>query len=184
MGPRSGDELGELERATAEYRAAAARDPRRFCFGYLAGDPASGARAPFLWFATLEAMLDFLCRVEVRLLQFGEADATRIAGSLRREAARAQDVARLDRGGLSGSFEGWCEILWIGVFRDLRERGGPVPTSLRAAFRHGFGAGRDAGPIADGEMERFVEYLRALGSDLPVCGPDDASGGPEDRGDP
>ena len=42
------------------HRAASLRDPRRFAFGYLAGDPGTGALAPTVWFATMDDLIAFL----------------------------------------------------------------------------------------------------------------------------
>jgi hypothetical protein len=145
--------------ATACHEAAA-RDPRRCGFGYLAGDPTTGAQSLFLWFRTRRELVDFLCTSEIALLQFEPGDADRMAASLRRIVGTAGDLARLDRSALSACFEGWCEILWIGTFADLCSRGGSVQTAVRAAFRTELGLGEHAGPIADDEVDAFVGYLR------------------------
>src|SRR5260221_1808345 len=84
-------------RLAALYREATERDPRRFAFGYLAGDPETGARATLLWFATPGEMLDFLCTNEVALLQFDERDVARMTAALRRVIGNTRDVSRLDR---------------------------------------------------------------------------------------
>jgi len=147
--------------AVYAHATAAARDPHRSGFGYLAGDPASGAVGAFVWFATLAEMLDFLSTTEIALLRFEDQESVRIAASLGRAIGTTRDVTRLDRHALSEAFEGWSEILWIGTFADLCAKGGTLQTSLRASFRADLGFGEHAGPIADGELEQFVTYLTA-----------------------
>jgi hypothetical protein len=153
---------GDLPASTARYREAAARDPRDFVYGYVAGDPATGAAGPFLWFATPEALLTFLRTVEVSLLGFDEDDAQRIAAALARVVASTRDLARIDRAALSAAFAGWSQILWIGTFPDLCSKGGAWSTGLRAAFRVEHGLGEHPGPIGDDEQMAFVGYLRGL----------------------
>jgi hypothetical protein len=148
--------------AVAEYRAAAERDPRRFACGYLAGDPATGARGAFLWFATPDELFGFLRTVEVDLLQFGADEAARIVANVRRATGRSSNLARVDRDALSAAFEGWCEILWIGTFADLSARGGTFATDVRAHFRADNELDQHAGPISDAEMNPFVAHLRRL----------------------
>ena len=43
--------------AVAAYREVALRDPRRYGFGYLAADPATGSPGAFLWFASAAEMV-------------------------------------------------------------------------------------------------------------------------------
>jgi len=145
----------------AVYRQAVERDPRSFAFGYLAGDLHTGAYGAFLWFASADEMLDFLCTTEVALLQFDEQDATRIAASLRRAIGTTRDVARLDRHALSAALEGWSQILWIGRFVDLCEKGGSFEKSHRSEFRAVCGLGMHAGPIADDEIDAFIAFMTA-----------------------
>jgi hypothetical protein len=151
----------DLALATARYGEATARDPRRCAFGYLAGDPGSGAIGSFVWFGTAPEMLEFLSTVEVRLLQFDDRESADIIASLERAIGTTLDVRRLDRHAISAAFDGWCEILWIGTFGDLCERGGAFQTSLRLGFRTADDLGEHGGPIADDELERFVAYLAA-----------------------
>jgi hypothetical protein len=146
----------------AEYRAVATRDPRLFGFGYLAGDPATGAPGPFLWFAGVEELLGFLRTTEVALLQFDDDEADRLAAQLERATGATRDLARIDRDALSAAFEGWNEILWIGTFGDLCAKGGATTTGLRAAFRRDAQLGEHAGPISDDECASFVAYLSRL----------------------
>jgi hypothetical protein len=155
-----------FERCADAYRAAAQRDPRRHPYGYIAADPASGARGAFVWFATAAELFEFLCSTEVGLLQFDEAETRRITSSIERVLARTRDVARVARDHLSDAFEGWCEILWLGTFADLCSRGGDVQTSVRYAFRRARGLGEHAGPIAEEEIDDFVGFLAEIaGSD-------------------
>ena len=149
----------EHARAVQAHQTAARRDPRRFPFGYLAGDPSTGALGPLVWFASPDEMFDFLVGPEVYLLLFDERDTVRIRGSLRRAIGTTRDVGRLDRGALSDAFEGWSEIVWIGTFADLCSRGGDVPTRLRRAFRADRQLGDHAGPIGDDELEPFVAWI-------------------------
>lgn len=142
------------------HRAAALRDPRRYPIGYLAGDPGTGALAPIVWFATMEDLISFLCDTEIALLQFDDGDRARIASTLEREIGVTRDPRRLDPSRLSAAFEGWCEILWIGTFADLCTRGGDVQKHLRLAFRNDVRLGEHAGPIADDEIDDFVEWLQ------------------------
>ena len=144
------------------HRAASLRDPRRFPFGYLAGDPGTGALAPTVWFETADELIGFLLDTEVALLQFEEREAQRIAASLDRVIGTTRDPRRLDCSELSAAFEGWCEILWIGTFADLCTRGGRIQKSLRLAFRKDVRLGEHAGPIADDEIDDFVEWLREV----------------------
>lgn len=157
------DSTGErLARALRAYEEAAARDPRVAGCGYLAGDPATRAVGSFVWFATPAEMFDFLAGPEIDLLQFDDGDARRMALSVRRVLRGVESVARVDRDLLSACFEGWSEILWLGFFVDLRERGGSFPTGLRASFRRENGSGDHAAPIADDELGAFVAWLRAF----------------------
>lgn len=144
------------------HRAASLRDPRRFAFGYLAGDPGTGALAPTVWFATMDDLIAFLLETEVALLQFEEREAQRIAASLDRVIGTTRDPRRLDCGDLTAAFEGWCEILWVGTFADLCTRGGATQKSLRLTFRKDVRLGEHAGPIADDEIDDFVEWLREV----------------------
>lgn len=146
-------------RLAALYREAAERDPRRFAFGYLAGDPATGARATFVWFAAPGEMLEFLCTSEIALLQFDERDVTRMTASLRRAIGNTRDVSRLDRALLTAAFEGWCEIVWIGSFGDLCGKGGSFEKDFRAGFRARRRLGAHAGPITDDELDGFVTFV-------------------------
>jgi hypothetical protein len=159
--------------AVAAYGEAARRDPRHAGFGYLAGDPATGATGMFVWFATPDELLGFLQSVEIELLRFDEADARRVAGWLARAIGSTRNLKLLDREALSSSFEGWCEILWIGTFSELCEQGGPLLTSVRRTFRRERGLGEHAGPIGDDETDAFVAFLRSLGDDGPDPGPPD-----------
>jgi len=146
--------------AVAAYERAARRDPRIASFGYLAADPATGAVAPFLWFATFGEMLEFLQTAEVALLRFDEADRRRVTASLARAVAGRRSVGRLDRERLTAAFEGWSEVLWLGTFAELCATGGTLPTGVRAAFRRAHDLGEHAGPIGDGEIAAFVAFLR------------------------
>lgn len=153
--------------AQEAHREAAERDPRRCGFGYLAKEPTSGALASFVWFATPAELLEFLATVEVALLAFEERDATRLSVSVRRVFRATRDLVRIDRGALTAAFEGWCEIAWLGTFAELRDRGGPFATQLRADFRAALGIGGHGLPVADDELDRFVAYLAsaAVGRD-------------------
>jgi hypothetical protein len=142
------------------HRTASLRDPRHHPFGYLAGDPATGALAPTVWFATIDELIAFLVETEIALLQFEADEAARIAATLQREIGTTRDPRRLEPARLSAAFEGWCEILWVGTFADLCTRGGDVPKHLRLAFRDDVRLGKHAGPIADEELDDFVEWLR------------------------
>jgi hypothetical protein len=152
-------EDGAVHTVAAEaYRAAAARDPRRFPFGYLAADP-TGAPGAFVWFPTAEQLVGCLVDTEVALLRFDADESAVISASLRRAIGSTRDVARLDRHAISAAFMGWCEILWVGTLADLCTRGGMFQAALRADFRSDLGLGEHGGPIADDEVERFVAYL-------------------------
>jgi len=170
------------------YRTAAERDPRRRGFGYLAGDPATGAPGAFLWFATVDELLAFMCTVEVDLLRFDSGESGRIAASLTRAIRRAGSLARIDRDELSAAFEGWCEILWIGTFADLCTRGGALATEVRAGFRAESDLDEHAGPIADEEMDLFVAHLtrmylwRDTGGSTGAGGDDHTDGGESGNG--
>lgn len=155
----SSDARPEVSPADA-HRAASLRDPRRHPFGYLAADPDTGALAPTVWFATMEELIAFLVETEIALLQFEADDAARIAATLQREIGPTRDPRRLDTSRLSAAFEGWCEILWIGSFADLCTRGDAMPKRLRLAFRDDVRLGEHAGPIADDELDDFVEWLQ------------------------
>jgi hypothetical protein len=142
------------------HRAASARDPRRHAFGYLAGDPDTGALAPIVWFASMDDLIAFLLETEIALLQFEPDQAARIAAALARELGTTRDPRRLDTARLSAAFEGWCEILWVGTFADLCTRGGDWQKRLRIAFRDDVRLAEHAGPIADDELDDFVEWLQ------------------------
>lgn len=144
------------------HRAASLRDPRRFPYGYLAGDPGTGALAPTVWFATMDELIGFLLDTEVGLLQFEATESARIIASLDRAIGTTRDPRRLDCGQLTAAFEGWCEILWVGTFADLCTRGGATQKSLRLAFRNDVRLGEHAGPISDEEIDDFVEWLREV----------------------
>lgn len=145
--------------APEAHREAAERDPRRHGFGYLAKEPASGALASFVWFATPAELIEFLATIEVALLSFDQRDTTRLSVSVRRAFRTTHDPARIDRKALTAAFEGWCEIVWIGTFAELRERGGPFAIQLRADFRTHCDLGGHGLPIDDAEFDRFVAYL-------------------------
>lgn len=162
--------------AVAAYVEATRRDPRQAGFGYLAGDPATGATGMFVWFATPDELLGFLQSVEIELLRFDEADARRVAGWLARAIGGTRNLKLLDREALSSAFEGWCEILWIGTFSELCEKGGPLITDVRLAFRRERDLGEHAGPIGDDETDAFVAFLRSLTEEEPEPEP-----GPPDR---
>jgi hypothetical protein len=151
-------------RALRAYAEAAGRDPRAAGCGYLAGDPATRAVGAFVWFPTPAEMFAFLAGPEVDLLRFGDEDARRMAASVQRTLRGVGALARVDRNLLSACFEGWSEIVWLGSFMELCERGGAFPTDARAAFRRARGTGDHAGPIADDERDAFVTWLRAYGS--------------------
>jgi len=161
-----------LAAAFAVYRAAARRDPRVAPFGYLAGDPATGAGAPLVWFATPGELLGFLQDVEVALLQLDELETSRIRASLVRAIGGRRTLASIDLERLSASFEGWSAIHWLGSFAELCEKGGVASTSLRAEFRRASGLGDHAGPISEDEQDAFVAFLRS--------GLDDEDGGAPD----
>jgi hypothetical protein len=145
--------------ASAHYVNASRRDPRQHHFGYVAADPSTGARGPFLWFASPQEMFDFLCTVEVALLQFDEATSTRMSTSLRRALAAVRGLARVDVAELTAAFEGWNEILWMGTIHDLCERGSPLAREARVAFRQESGRAAHALPIAGEEMDGFVRWV-------------------------
>jgi hypothetical protein len=147
--------------AMEAHQEAARRDPRQFPFGYLAGDPATGALGPLVWFKSPGELYDFLLGPEIYLLLFDEPDTLRIRASLRRAIGSTRDITRLDRDMLSAAFEGWSEIVWIGTFGDLCSRGGDMPTRIRRAFRSEHELGDHAGPIADDELDAFVAWLAA-----------------------
>lgn len=142
------------------HRSASLRDPRSYPFGYLAGDPGTGALAPMVWFATADELIAFLREIEVALLQFDARDAERIVVSIDRVIGTTRDPRRFDCAQLSAAFEGWCEILWAGTFADLCMRGGSMQKTLRLAFRKDVRLGEHAGPIGDEEIDDFVEWLR------------------------
>lgn len=147
--------------AIAAYEEAARRDPRTAAFGYLAGDPATGAIAPVLWFASLPELLHFLQTSEVALLRFDDDDERRVKASLARAVAGRRSVAQIDRERVSAAFEGWSEVLWLGTFAELCEKGGTFPTGVRAAFRRAHGLGEHAGPVGEVEVAAFVAFLQA-----------------------
>jgi len=150
-----------LARALRAYEEAIARGPRVAACGYLAGDPATGAVGSFVWFPTREGMFECLAGPEVDLLQLDDDDASRMAVSVRRVLRDVGPVARVDLGRLSACYEGWSEILWLGGFVELRERGGSFSTGLRASFRRRNGGRDHAAPIAGDELDDFVRWLRA-----------------------
>lgn len=149
-------------RLTREYVAAAARDPRRHPFGYLAIDPYTGSRGAFLWFDTMRDLGDALCTVEVGLLRLAADEEARIGRSVRRILGATSNPARIDLDALAAAFEGWSAIAWVGAFGDLCTRGGELPTSLRAAYRQHARHAAHPGPIADDELEAFVRFLGRL----------------------
>lgn len=149
-------------RALRAYAEAAARDPRDAGCGYLAGDPATQAVGSFVWFRTPAEMFAFLAGPEVDLLCFGGEEARRMAASVQRTLRGVASLARVDRDPLSACFEGWSEIVWLGSFAELCERGGRFPTDTRAVFRRESGTGDHAGPIAYDELDAFVTWLRAF----------------------
>lgn len=166
-----------LARPAEAYRAAAARDPRTFPFGYLAGDPSTGSYGDFLWFASPDDLLAFLCTGEIALLQFDEQDATRIVASLRRAIGTTRDLAHLDLHALSGAFEGWCEVLWLGTFAQLCAHGGAFEKQQRADFRVALALGGHAGPITDEELPEFVSFIAAPGDTPRPAEPETAAVG-------
>jgi len=153
--------------APGAHREAATRDPRSHGFGYLAKEPASGALASFVWFATPAELVEFLATVEVELLSFDEPDATRLSVSVRRVFRGSRAFATIDRKALTAAFEGWCEIAWLGTFAELCDRGGPFATQIRADFRKQCALGGHGLPVADEELDRFVAFLAtgAVGRD-------------------
>lgn len=154
-------------RAVAAYRAAVSRDPRRFPWGYVAGDSSAGVLGSFLWFATPADLVAGLTRIEVDLLCFDERDAARIRRAVEQTCAATRDPGRIDLRALCTAFEGWTEIVWLGRFVELCERGGELTTGLRRAFRETCDLGEHAGPIAEDERDAFVAYLRSLSCDEP-----------------
>ncbi len=152
-------------RAVAAYRAAVSRDPRHFPWGCLAGDSSAAALGPFLWFATPADLLAGLACIEVDLLCFDEDEAERIRRAVEQVCAATRDPGRIDLRALCMAFEGWTEIVWLGRFADLCERGGELATGLRRAFREACKLGEHAGPIAEEECDAFVAYLQRLASE-------------------
>lgn len=153
----------KYERALRAHEEAANRDPRAASCGYLAGDPATRAVGSFVWFRTPAEMLAFLAGSEIDLLCFEGDDVRRMAASVQRVLRGVTTLARVDREMLSACFEGWSEIVWLGSFAELRDRGGTFPTELRVAFRRARGTGEHAGPVADDEIDAFVAFLRGIG---------------------
>lgn len=150
-------------RALRAHDEAARRDPREAGCGYLAGDPATRAVGSFVWFRTPADMFAFLAGPEIDLLRFEDEDVRRMVASVRRVLRGVTTLARVDCAMLSACFEGWSEIVWLGTFAELRERGGTFRTDLRAAFRRASGSGDHAGPVDDDELDAFVAFLRGVG---------------------
>ena len=163
MDSESPSNQDEFARALRAHGEAASRDPREAGCGYLAGDPATRAVGSFVWFRSPAEMFAFLAGPEIDLLRFDGDDVLRMKASVQRVLRGVTTLARVDGEMLSACFEGWSEIVWLGSFAELRERGGTFPTDLRAAFRRASGTGEHAGPIADDEVDAFVEFLRSVG---------------------
>lgn len=163
MDSESSSTQDKYARALRAYAEAARRDPRTAGCGYLAGDPATRAVGAFVWFATPAEMFAFLAGPEVDLLRFDGDDGRRMTVSVQRVLRGVGALARVDRDQLSACFEGWSEIVWLGSFGELCERGGTFATDTRAAFRRATGTGEHAGPIAADELDAFVAYLQAFG---------------------
>ena len=163
MDSESPSNQDEFARALRAHGEAASRDPREAGCGYLAGDPATRAVGSFVWFRSPAEMFAFLAGPEIDLLRFDGDDVLRMKASVQRVLRGVTTLARVDGEMLSACFEGWSEIVWLGSFAELRDRGGAFPTDLRAAFRRASGTGGHAGPIADDEVDEFIIFLRGFG---------------------
>ncbi len=133
MSSASTDARPTFAEAASAHAEAAARDPHLFPVGYLSGDPATRAVGRLVWFASPQALLEFLCTVEVALLQLDASEAQEIHRALAVAGVHGSDP--LVAASLTEAFRGWNEILWLGRFDDLRRGEEEVARDLRAEFR-------------------------------------------------
>lgn len=137
------------------------RDPRSYPFGYFAGgaSPLDTVRV-FVWFATLEELLEHILEVEPRVhgLVHGrglEGFQQRIRPLLQRATEEGlSEALRLE---LDPGSDGGFVVDWWGSFEDLKSGRGDFARALLDDF---FGEKRQAWTLEPGEEGQFIEYLK------------------------
>jgi hypothetical protein len=142
----------------------AARDPRQFPLGYLAGDSfvLSSTRV-FCWFQSVDELAQSLLEDEPKL--YGLDEPEQLAEYGRRvgpivERIRKSGLAEETRSALNAAVEDYYRIEWWGTFGDLLRAEAPVIRNIVDAF---LDEDQQGGVVKPSQYDDFVEYLETCG---------------------
>lgn len=145
----------------AEAEAAASRDPREAPYGIFTGDSfVLASLRVFLWFESVEQMIDHLLDVEPRRYEVTPGNG------LEEYRARVRPIlARVREEGLTEHLrrefnpgeDGGFVVDWWGRYEDLRDGRDDFGCEVRDGFVRRWGAGDERSPLE--REEEFVEFL-------------------------
>ena len=137
------------------------RDPREYPYGYLTGgsEELESVRV-FVWFRTMEELIDSLLDVEPRMYGVEprrglEAYQYRVRPIL--ERLRQQGFDESLRAEFAPEVDGKFVVYWWGNYSDLREGRGEVGGQLVGEF---LGTERRRQLLPEGEDTAFITFLR------------------------
>ncbi|MDQ8045012.1 MAG: hypothetical protein AAGC46_03725 [Solirubrobacteraceae bacterium] len=160
------------EQVIATLTQARDADPRDFPFGVLVQDPWEDGDQQFFWYRTraeLEyALLDAHAFVDPDAFVEDQEDWTEARFDLDHALQDIRELRPHDAEGLDDLVNDFFCIVWIGHFEAMVDGDDAIAEDLRAELRSGDAAEETADatdPLADHELDAFVELLRAFGID-------------------
>ena len=152
-----------VQEAIELSESASARDPRQAKFGIVTEDRSTGLSMHVaLWFETLEQVAEFLMRA-VPYLYSGEGEAIEDEVRPLVESIVKDGLTEGIIDEINAYTHDWEDLVWGGTFDELCRAETQVTTSIVAMFREA----RDldeTGPIAESEVDEFVDFLAELPS--------------------
>jgi hypothetical protein len=117
----------------------------------------------FVWFESKQAMEDFI----VTTLPFSpsgpeDSDPLAVQAEIKTliEQAEAGKLEQLElRTQINHALTNYSQINWWGTLRDLLYADHPCSKKIRRDFRHSHTDSLRDDPVADDEMDKFIEYL-------------------------
>ncbi len=149
-------------------------DPRQAPWGVLIGDPWEDGEQQFFWYsdrhALEHALLDAHAFVDEEAWAEEQEDWREPQFDLDAALRDCEELSPAEAETLDELVNEWFCIVWIGHLSDLVAGDDPLAEALREEHHAELGRDDDVSPIADAELELFIDLLRGYGE------PDDGSG--------
>ncbi len=144
-------------------------DPRQARFGVLIGDPWEDGAHQFFWYPTrfaLEfALLDAHAFVDEEAFAEDQDEWREAQFDLDAALREMPELTPDDAEALDDLVNEYFCIIWIGHIDDLINGDDPVAKALREEHHFELGRADDSSPLAEAELDAFIELLRAYGEE-------------------